>query len=133
MLPRYEYKTIIYTYDEPSEQYALLPCLSRVSSSVITLGTTQGSYIGYRRVAVNQGENGEGGKSVSYYTSFFDENDDYTHSFKQPFPQSTAYDFRRGLLTRQIDLKYQGNSMPLRTGAGNNIRIRFSCYCYFRF
>jgi YD repeat-containing protein len=109
-LPRYEYYTIVYTTDGPMGPTILLPCLSRVSSSVITLGTTQGSYIGYRRVTVTRGENGEGGKSVSSYTSFYDQNDDYTFSFKQPFPQATGYDFRRGLTTKQVDYKYQANS-----------------------
>ncbi len=103
--PQYNYGTYI---NEGIADYHYNPVfyMARVSSNAVALGTTQGSHIGYAKVTVLYGNDGKGGKSESFYTSISDFSDGINYSF--PFAPPTSYDYKRGLLKKQIDYKYQG-------------------------
>lgn len=112
-LPRYEFPVMI---NDPAAGDAILAPLSyisRIATSVVSLVTTSGSPVGYRKVTVLYGEEGTGGKTESYFTSFYEESDQISESL--PFAPPSTYDYRRGLLTRQIDYKKEGNTfVPVR-------------------
>jgi YD repeat-containing protein len=100
--PKYEYDTYM---QDPN--YGIVSYKVHVSNSVIAMGFTQSAPVSYRQVTVLYGENGEFGKSESYFTSFYDANDDYTHNEEPPFPPTVKYDYKRGLLQKQIDYKWE--------------------------
>jgi YD repeat-containing protein len=86
----------------------------RKSYSNIPLGGTLGGIVGYENVTVELGANGEQGASEYSYTApaAFPDGDDVT-SF--PFPPTTSYDWRRGLLLSSVDYKkVQGQLKPVR-------------------
>lgn len=73
---------------------------------------TQGAIAGYRKVTEQFGENGENGYTNYYYTSGLDYPDDLIErTYYYPHPHTTSYDWRRGLLTKQIHYKNEGASM----------------------
>lgn len=111
--PFYTYDTYIYEVYEG--QGSTIPARARMSSPVVALGTTQGSYVGYWQVTEFMGNNGEGGKRVSQFQTFSEFNNDFQRSTRAPFPLSVSYDFKRGLLKKQVDYKYDnGNYVPVR-------------------
>ncbi|MDJ1493703.1 hypothetical protein QNI19_12240 [Cytophagaceae bacterium DM2B3-1] len=94
-------------------------CLERASSSNISLGTTQGSYVGYDQVTVYS-ENKEGehklGKSVSEFTNFIS----FDNSGAYPFIYNTDYEYKNGLLLTQTEYKFiDGNYAPIKKVENN--------------
>lgn len=104
--PRYTFNTTM--YEQSGASYMAIPYVSRISNSVIMLGTTQGSHIGYRQVNVLYGDNGELGKTEATYTSFFESNDQITYEL--PFQAPRSYDYLRGLLKKQVEYKYENGT-----------------------
>ena len=85
---------------------------------------TQGAIAGYRKVTEQFGENGEGGYTNYYYTSALDYPDDLIErSYYYPHPHTTSYDWRRGLLTKQIHYKNEGASVTKVASISNNYNI----------
>ncbi|MBA4260193.1 MAG: hypothetical protein C0446_13595 [Chitinophaga sp.] len=102
--PNYEYEQIVdarwsvgigsYRIYNSTSQYPLLQ--------------TNGSAIGYTNVTVFHGLNGENGKKELTYTSYNDYGDIYDLSM--PFPSATEYDWKRGLLTKEVTYKKNWNA-----------------------
>jgi len=82
------------------------------SASNYPLANTQSYYIGYSTVTVTREANGEGGKTVYYYTNYKDHND-YNVVTGFPFPPSSSVDWMRGVLIRQEEYKKDGGSFIL--------------------
>jgi hypothetical protein len=113
--PKYEYKALLYEGNRTHEY------ISRISSSIVALGTTQGSHIGYQEVDVLSGEKGEFTRTKYNFSSFYDNNDDYyldytddiydedyrTH--RPPYAPAESYDYKRGLMQKQIEYEYSDN------------------------
>ncbi|MBT1699194.1 hypothetical protein KK083_20020 [Fulvivirgaceae bacterium PWU4] len=104
-IPQYEFETRVHEGDDNSPVLNPKDYISRISNSVVALGNTQGSHIGYRQVNVFHGINGEGGKTESFFTSFDTSPDNIVTQV--PFPPASSYDHSRGLLVKQIDYKYE--------------------------
>lgn len=105
-IPQYEYATKIHDGDPNSPVLYVKDYISRISGSVVSLGNTQGSHIGYKQVNVFHGIDGEGGKTESFFNSF-DSVPDHIVT-EVPFPPASSNDHSRGLLVKQIDYKYEG-------------------------
>ena len=88
----YDYRSAVNCYD-----------FVRTARSNVILGTTQGGHVGYEQVQVYYGENGESGKSSFQYTTANEYPDRIRPTF--PFPPAESFDWKRGLLVNQIDLK----------------------------
>lgn len=73
------------------------------SSSVVHLGSTQGSHVGYANVSVTKGS-GQAGRTVSWFSFASDEG-----STGFPFGPITSQDWQRGLLKRAVDYDSDGN------------------------
>lgn len=101
--PVYEFDTWMCESSETDPFLNKRLYLSRMSASVTALGNTMGSHIGYRKVTTFYGQNGEGGKTESWFTSFYN-SPDYV-STGVPFPPPITYDYKRGKLLTQIDYK----------------------------
>ncbi|MBO9632281.1 MAG: hypothetical protein J7578_04130 [Chitinophagaceae bacterium] len=112
--PEYVYTMYIHEGDEFSSFLNPVMHKCRESSSVIPAALTQGSHIGYSKVSVLYGANGEGGKTESIFSSFNEEHDELNMNF--PFAPHTSYDYRRGQLKFQTDYKNEnGQFIPVRT------------------
>ncbi|MEM6801924.1 MAG: hypothetical protein AAF696_11010 [Bacteroidota bacterium] len=92
----------IYEYDSHdlkivSSSLIITNCLyrSRSASPRGASAFSQGSHIVYKSVSELNGIGGSGGKSIYYYTFNLD-----PVILQPPFPPSTSYDHRRGLLSR---------------------------------
>jgi YD repeat-containing protein len=103
---------------------------NRTSSSKVPLGMTQGSHIGYGFVEITKGEEGvspNNGKSTYLYTTAKDFPDIYSRVY--PFPPTTSFDIRRGLLLDEKDYKYENGNYTLIKHSKNlytNTDIRYS-------
>jgi YD repeat-containing protein len=73
---------------------------------------TSGGYVGYKKVTVYYGADKKGGKQVSYFTSAIDYPDgNLAGTRKWPqFNVPIEVDWRRGLNTKAIDMKYEDNT-----------------------
>lgn len=91
--------------------YTLEDRFLRFSQNRTSLGTTQGSHVGYSHVTVLNGESGENGKSVYHFTSPRDVTDYVLWDI--PYPPAHSLDFKRGLLLEQTDYK-AGSDDPIR-------------------
>jgi YD repeat-containing protein len=82
---------------------------------------TNGGLVGYRKVTVLYGENGDIGRTCSYFLSPKQYPDDnIVNSQLWPFPSSTSFDWRRGLVEKEIDYKNEnGSFIPIKTSANN--------------
>ena len=106
--PRYDYQYISYQSEIPCTSYY------RVAQNTISFGTTQGSHIGYREVAVYYGDNGENGKTDYRFFSLYESPDDV--SYEPPFPPATSYNYKTGLLKDRTDYKKEGaHYLPVKT------------------
>lgn len=123
VFPNYSFWTIIFVPWPTTGEIIPLPANLHTSNSLIPIALTKDSHIGYRKITVYYGTNLDGGKSDSYFTSFYTHNDDYLkHPTKDyfmahalPYPLPTSYDHTRGLLTKQIDYKYEnGQYIPVK-------------------
>jgi len=99
--------------------YTLEDKLLRFSQNRSSLGTTQGSHVGYSHVAVLNGETGENGKSIYHFTSPRDVIDYVLWDI--PYPPARSLDYKRGLLLDQSD--YQ-------TGSDNPVKKIINTYAY---
>jgi hypothetical protein len=79
----------------------LQPYLVRYSNTKYALGSIQGGVIGYGKVTTTYGVGKGNGKSVSYFSNISD--DGTMQSRRFPFPPVTSCDWRRGLLTSQLE------------------------------
>jgi YD repeat-containing protein len=72
---------------------------------------THGGLVGYRKVAVTYGADQKGGKQVSYFTSAADYPDGNLAISKELGEgyEAVEVDWRRGLIERVVDLKYENN------------------------
>lgn len=114
--PVYAAYTLKAVYCSPGsfpEKQGDLTYLNRYSNSLSSLGKTQGSPVGYSRVTVMSGENGENGRDEYYYTvkGINDGNNKY------PYPPPTSRDDLRGLLTRH---EVYGADGKLKASTQNN-------------
>lgn len=110
--PQYVYTMYLHEGEETVLKPVLYKC--RQSSSAIPTAFTQGSHIGYSKVTVLYGTNGEGGKSESVFSSFNEEHDELNLDF--PFALHTSYDYLRGQLKLQTDFKNEnGRFIPVKT------------------
>ena len=82
---------------------------------------TNGGLVGYRKVTVLYGENGEDGRSCTYFTSPKQYPDDnIINSQLWPFPSITSFDWRRGLVEKEIDCKNEnGSFIPIKSSINN--------------
>ncbi|HEV7781653.1 MAG TPA: hypothetical protein VGO58_10320 [Chitinophagaceae bacterium] len=94
-----------------------LGVLTRLATSRSTLGSTQGSHIGYNQVTIYNGTNGENGKSVSKFKSPYDYPDIPSNTYPYylvatnfPYPPHTSMDYQRGLLEEETQYKKEGGS-----------------------
>ena len=76
------------------------------STSKTTLGTSNGSHIGYRKVTEYMGDNGENGYIEYHYAAPSDYPDAEARKF--PYPPAANYDMRFGLLESQKIFNDQG-------------------------
>lgn len=109
--PKYSHEIYVY------ESTGVVPYAQRVANSYIPLGMTQGSPIGYKQVTVFNGENGQGGKTEYYYKTFGDaaEARNDILNDEPPFAPAVSMDYKRGLLSKQIDYAYNyGSFSPVR-------------------
>lgn len=81
------------------------------SSSMVHLGSTQGSHVGYTNVSVTRG-GGQAGRTVSWFS--FVSDDGYTGF---PFGPITSQDWQRGFLEKMID--YDSGDNPVREVTNN--------------
>jgi len=100
-------------YDKPDEIYfaseggvSFAECIpiNLYSQGKNALGTTSGSHIGYRKVTVSQPGTG---RTVYTYYSPNDNSDISNTSF--PFPPTTSYDWKRGMLKEKKIYTENGN------------------------
>ena len=109
-VPLHLYTNNYVSYKNPSNPSLCSNCIHLTSYSNAPIFQTKGGYVGYKKVTIITGENGEGGKSVSYFTSPEDYPDQgIPASHVWPFPSCTSFDWRRGLLEQQIEYKYLAN------------------------
>lgn len=107
--PEYSNYNYTYSYTAPlgdgSSGVEELECRSfnRTATNKSTIGTTQGSHIGYRSVTEYFEESKLEGKTVYEYTSPY-EYPDYTSL--NPVAH-TSFDFKRGLLEKRTDYVYK--------------------------
>ena len=112
--PRYEYSG--YEFDYPNgvplgaceQGVGEYSYVLRMSQNVTSLGTTQGSHIGYQEVSVTYGNNPYNGKSVFKYTSPVEHGDDISQEL--PFQPATSVSYATGLLKEQTDYVYDGTT-----------------------
>jgi YD repeat-containing protein len=106
---RYTYEKVM-TYREPLDGAVNVDKevgkFVRFSQNRSSLGSTHGSHVGYGRITVLHGENGENGRSVYQYTSPRNEGN-FAYDF--PFPPAYNPDYRRGLLLNQSDFAAGSN------------------------
>lgn len=117
--------SMAYVYYYPCDYYVF------ASSSRIPLGNTQGSHLGYRKVTVTYGTNGQNGKSVFEYTSPID----FSDSPNGPYPyvpENFSQDYKRGLLIRERHfsasneiLKEQNNEYEFLAGKAFGVSIGY--------
>ncbi|HYC29253.1 MAG TPA: hypothetical protein VEB42_10560, partial [Chitinophagaceae bacterium] len=108
------FSEIKYSYDY--EQSELSGAIAKIVPYTVTMATNRtllgsSGMIGYRQVEVSKGLMGEGGKTVSAFSSAYD-NPDAIFDFP-PFPPSVSSDHSRGLLTDQQDYKYVNGQYTL--------------------
>jgi YD repeat-containing protein len=107
-----------YTYESPMQYIKSMPGGStspfeteegkfvRWAQNKSSLGTTQGSHVGYSDVMMLQGENGENGRSEFHFTS---PRDVQNFDWGFPFPPAYNPDHLRGLLLKQSDFAANSN------------------------
>jgi|GEM_PF-1868307 len=83
----------------------------RVARSCASLGTTQGSYVGYQEVMVHTEADGTNGKTLYRYTSPAQ----YTNAGASdiPFTPNYSESYMTGLLTQQLEYKKAGGRFEL--------------------
>jgi YD repeat-containing protein len=82
--------------------------IMRMSQNITSLGTTQGSHIGYREVTVTFGNNPYNGKSTYKFTSPVEYSDDIAQQL--PFQSASSQSYMTGLLKEQYDYAYDGTA-----------------------
>ncbi|WP_026994853.1 DUF6443 domain-containing protein [Flectobacillus major] len=82
---------------------------TRNSSAKFTLGSIQGGTIGYGKVTILSDSLGANGKTVSSFLNNTDEGVAESKVF--PFPPINPKDYKRGLLTQQIDYRNDGTKV----------------------
>ena len=82
---------------------------------------TNGGYVGYKKVTVDYGENSEGGRTSTYFLSAEDHIDgNIVNSQEYPFPPTVSYDWRRGLVEKEITSKgASAQYAPVQTAVNN--------------
>lgn len=104
--PKYEYNVTNYCNQGNLANVATL--LIRMANNVNMLGTTKGSFIGYREVETVFGKGTNiNGKSRSKFTSAYDYNDQIYQAL--PFRPAASFGYKTGLLLEQTDYSYSGN------------------------
>lgn len=89
------------TYVNRTDHY-----LARTSYSKTVLGTTSGGPIGYGKVTVLNGDNGDNGLEENYFST--SPSDWVSTNF--PFPPPSSFDYKRGLLLNQITKDASGKT-----------------------
>jgi len=110
-LPIYSYTYKICEFENGQYTGQVCDYFARTSFSQVQLGTTQGSHIGYKEVIVLDGTNGVNGETYDEFTSAFDQPDGNTYSSSVPFPPPTSFDWKRGLLLKEIVYDKDGNAL----------------------
>ena len=90
------------TFNEVECQFKI-----RVSGNVTQLGTTSGSYLGYREVTEYRGESGEYGMVKYNFSSPLEFNDIIYD--EPPFQPNMSYAHLTGQLRERTDFKYEGD------------------------
>lgn len=78
---------------------------------------TNGGYVGYKKVSIDYGENADGGRSSSYFLTAEDYIDgNLANAQEWPFPPVVNYDWKRGLLEKEVQYKFSsGLYTPIKT------------------
>jgi hypothetical protein len=117
----------VYEYDRPctpsvNSEHVAGYYITRDSYSNLPLGTTQGSHIGYGRIAVSNDEAGGQGFTVYHFSDpeFFGDVMDfmlsgapYVPAIHYPFAPAISADHRRGLLLKQEEYRSSGGTPQL--------------------
>ncbi|MEO1418997.1 MAG: RHS repeat-associated core domain-containing protein [Bacteroidota bacterium] len=112
-------------YHEPIYHYlgkgigaALSVCdyISLVGASKTVLGKTGESHVGYRKVEVTHGANGENSSETSYFSSHFDHPDELNKV--KPFAAPKSFSYKTGLLQQQ----------EVRDASGSIVQSLFNTY-----
>ena len=102
------YAEPVYVYDGVTLNSYGQECsyVQLVGAGRVSLGSTNGSHIGYRRVTEYHGAEGENGRIVYEYTSPFEYTDGL--NLVKPFKSPTSNSFKTGLLRHQYVYDAQG-------------------------